>query len=764
MVFIPVGVHDPLRAAFSNGWDNWRDGAPVGPAPHTLEPTAHACEILEDFKSRDGHKIHYKKGMQGCYLAEHNMTDGTRIAQIFIHGVTEWGPGPGERKAWVPYDKIKIGPEWNTNLKDWAITVDALSGLGAVRWRTPPSVGSDIVAQSVTMLIQAFIDTPADFMCGAFESLVADYTVAGLSQIILGGMKDAGVYETMFKANYTSMELLGTARYQINASKGYNKTGVYMRMQTSTANAKYWKRNTKYAYVGKTEEDFRSRFLSHPRGTNKYSILNQNSTTLTSFALCVLSKKHPTKLFYLAEQVLLCLLGTYRSEILNAVSYMNQTTIEDQSSQFLSDIAAASYCLKVSSKVFQQTGYVPALMRPTFGISEGANTRSPIDEMESRLDKMLFIRTDHVLQDYHTRKPIEVAEFRRHVPRVANYIDHLFVKGGRSIFAVLKVPPKFESDNKKQKRLIHAVHVSAPIGSTDGINYPKPGAGVQVVVEARLDGKAHKNSWARLPQVGIFKNWDQANSFAVRIEWETEEGSGVWRYRYIQCTKYLHTMADSGVPGSVLRYAKGIAIVHWLFGVQPSWNESWIKKPGGRMRVLQAEYNLMTQSVRFIRPTKPYNVLSFARNSSHNIAMQMDRFNVAGRREDCKSQRARQHCDLCLFLTSMIGNSVSKICTKEGKDKRICTECREWGLPFCSWTSWLRSYIAMQGRNGPDPTEEDWVLYRRVEAALYASPPADTTGLTIEQDLVSLQDAAADDGSDDEDMDDLEIAEDDVME
>lgn len=95
------------------------------------------------------------------------------------------------------------------------------------------------------MLIQAFVDTPADFMCGAFESLVADYTVAGLSQIILGGMKDAGVYETMVKANYTSMELLGAARYQINASKGYNKTGVYMRMQTSTANAKYWKRNTK---------------------------------------------------------------------------------------------------------------------------------------------------------------------------------------------------------------------------------------------------------------------------------------------------------------------------------------------------------------------------------------------------------------------------------------------------------------------------------------------------------------------------------------
>jgi len=242
MVFIPDGLHDPLRAAFSNGWDNWRDGAPVGVAPHTLDPTPHACEIIENFKSRDGHKIHYKKGMQGCYLAEHTMTDGTRVAQIFILGVTEWGPGPGEKKAWVPYDKIMIGPPWNANLKDWNIAVDPLPGV--VRWKTPPSVGSDIVALSVTGLIQAFVDTPADFIFGNFKSLIADYTVAGVSQIILDGMKKAGVYEILGKADYTQDELLGCARYPISGSDGSNKQGVYMRIQKSTASVEYWKPNT----------------------------------------------------------------------------------------------------------------------------------------------------------------------------------------------------------------------------------------------------------------------------------------------------------------------------------------------------------------------------------------------------------------------------------------------------------------------------------------------------------------------------------------
>jgi len=80
--------------------------------------------------------------------------------------------------------------------------------------------------------------------------------------------------------------------------------------------------------VGKTENAFNIRFKGHFYGRHKYATLNQNSENLKSFALCVLNDKHPNKLYHLAEQVLLCLLGTYRSEIMNAASSTNPTQFE----------------------------------------------------------------------------------------------------------------------------------------------------------------------------------------------------------------------------------------------------------------------------------------------------------------------------------------------------------------------------------------------------------------------------------------------------
>ena len=74
----------------------------------------------------------------------------------------------------------------------------------------------------------------------------------------------------------------------------------------------------RYAYVGKTEDSFSARFRSHPHTTTKYGMLNKNSEDLKSFALCRLHDV-PSSLFFVAEQILLCLMGTYRADILTAI-------------------------------------------------------------------------------------------------------------------------------------------------------------------------------------------------------------------------------------------------------------------------------------------------------------------------------------------------------------------------------------------------------------------------------------------------------------
>jgi hypothetical protein len=123
----------------------------------------------------------------------------------------------------------------------------------------------------------------------------------------------------------------------------------------------------------------------------------------------------------------------------------------------------------------------------------------------------------------------------------------------------------------------------------DGFQYPIEGTECHVIFEARLDGKLTKDCWSRLPHIGVRQNWDQARSFALRIEWEHPTGSGNWRYRYVR-SPTEPTMANNNVPGSLKRYAKSVAVLHW------------IPRPYGSIRVLQATYNFMDQSITLAPP------------------------------------------------------------------------------------------------------------------------------------------------------------------
>jgi hypothetical protein len=137
--------------------------------------------------------------------------------------------------------------------------------------------------------------------------------------------------------------------------------------------------HSRYAYVGKAEEDFYERYKSHEHGSDKYAILNQNSTDLVSFALCVLENQE-SGVHCLAQQILLCLLGTYTSAIKLLVSDGHKNA--DETVQSLPDVAAASYCIKMSNDVFRSTGWNVATSRTSFGILDGANTLSPLDKLE----------------------------------------------------------------------------------------------------------------------------------------------------------------------------------------------------------------------------------------------------------------------------------------------------------------------------------------------------------------------------------------------
>jgi hypothetical protein len=138
------------------------------------------------------------------------------------------------------------------------------------------------------------------------------------------------------------------------------------------------------------------------------------------------------------------------------------------------------------------------------------------------------------------------AEFRRHNPvKITWSSEESGSKVHTASLFTLRQAPK--------KRMVSFMMMAR---EPNGMDYPQHNTPGQLVIQVSIDGSAHEHSWERLPKVGRFENWEQANSFAVRLEWEHPQGSGNWRFRYIQ-SGTLHTLIDANIPGSLKRYAQG---------------------------------------------------------------------------------------------------------------------------------------------------------------------------------------------------------------
>lgn len=466
----------------------------------------------------------------------------------------------------------------------------------------------------------------------------------------------------------------------------------------------------RYAYFGQTKDDFASRFVSHTQGTHRYAQLNRCSTSLLSFAFCRWSGTVDREFYFVAEQVFICLLGTYRDDV-----------------KGLRDIEAATHFQKISTEVCKDTQWTVPLQRPDFGIAYGANSRSPLEKMGSINERMLFIRTDFLMKDVKANTSLPKAEFRRDTPfnihwskakPSTSFITHFFYL----------VPP-----GTVKKPIMH-LHMSAP--ELDGSSYPLEGAPCQLVFEVNMDGTAHPHAWARLPKVGFFQNWDQANSFAARVEWEHPQGSGSWRFRYAQATD-TRAIVDPNVAGSSKRYAQAMTFLRWLFHVQTKVPHPWIQQAKGYARVMQIRYDYMTQSISFGPHDESIRMLPAEKLSSAAIKAQMVKFGLDGKQEEVKGiSGKRTNCDLCWIteLHQEVDGYVVECRKVPGTD--VCTNCRRWGLPCCSWTD-----IPPRRIESADPkwSAPSYARKMEVEAALWALHPSGVGPKTFEHDLVEFQ-------------------------
>jgi hypothetical protein len=440
-------------------------------------------------------------------------------------------------------------------------------------------------------------------------------------------------------------------------------------------------------------------------------------------------------MFYVAEQVFVCLMGAYRSFLVREDSELNTSMSAGSKSTILS-WAAARYFHRVSNTVFDATGWRAATTRPMFGINAGANFKSPMEEIGYMNEKLLFIRTDFLVRDHDKKKSVPMAEFRRSSP--VKMSPGVFL---HTILCTL---------GQKGERVQVGFNVYRPKEAAVG-DYPPNNADVYLIFEIRLDGEAIKNSWARLSDVAPFKNWHQANSFAVRYEWEQPAGSGKWRHGYIQRGTDF-TMIDAGVPGSFTKFSKALGILHWLLGTKPTINIPWVHRPVGAIKFLTANYDFMAQSIRFSADKPDINIIPTTRNSPANIGRQMNAKGV-GRVTIIRRDRI---CDIC----NVVPPKFAPRC--KGREETVCEACRSFSLPYSPFVPNFPGREARSSRGESRLTADQRVAHRLVMSALVQQPATGVIYKTHSKSGMLIgDDNGAEGESEDEDEEEYEFLEDD---
>ncbi|KAL6709950.1 hypothetical protein ACN47E_000735 [Coniothyrium glycines] len=766
MLYQPPGTPvNMITSAQKNELESWINGGHFPEhGPHESSFTAYGCTITKDFWWYQT-STSFKEGMQAQCLSEATQQNKTMVL-IYIPGVTEHVTKEGHtvQQQWIPATRIRKGVPLRSDTNSWPIRSTVRHwNIQASQWTKNNPPDKSMLGRTITKLIEAIHTSAPAWLNTNLKRLLETQSIASISNVIVQGTKDARLYDILNKPDFTCNDIIVSARHIIDSNYKKSTAGVYLRwhLSSSELNHRIWSSSTQYIYVGKSI-DLRSRFHSHPSGTTIYSELNQGSKKMVMPALCVMTSEDAKVFAHLVEQVFVCLLGSYQ-ECIFAVP--TGAMGQNNTLALINLRQAAAFFNDVSGKVFAQTGWISATSRKGFGVANGANWSSPLLEWNSRSEQTLLIRTDSMVNYEASEAARPMAAFRRLTPLRAVYSK------GKSALQVFTGPRFSEKSN--------TFKVSLVVPEKDqGLHGPEADAPYHFVIEVLLDGSPHPHSWSRLPEIGRFKNWNQARSLAVRIEWEYPQGSGKWFSRFVQKNRIWASFEPGGIPGAMDGYSISISILQWLFDATPNHDHAFIPRCPAQARVLQVHWDIHNQEVVISQP-KPMTMHSGDKVSANSVVTAMENagllnvnaewMNFTGNDPRAAGMRSyhigsgnRSNCDTCtLFLQ---GRQAKKLSCQpmDGNDK-LCEPCFLFGRPCCSWTN--REWIVFRGQFTEaslkgEKTQirmrklDDLPRHRAVLAALISTPKetgADVTG-PFTHDFVDMQPtvAADEDSSDDE--------------
>ncbi len=630
---------------------------------------------------------------------------------------------------------ISKGEPWKAEFDEQSFSFDLReTNFNPTQWRNVPGSDRSVLGKTVAKLLDAWYTSPAPFMGDYVRQLIDDADMNSIIRKFIAGVKAAGVYDALNKPNFTAADIKNAAT-AVDASYPQNQAGLYIRLHKSNSTVPYWKKNAAYAYGGHSV-DLRARFLSHKHQKSRYGDLTRGSDSLVMLAVCLLSRSDHKKYAYLFEQIMVCLLESYRSVLLSG---RRETFMLEDGTAELRAIDAAIFFDQVSTAVFQQTNWPGAVKRAAFGVPNGANYLSPLTEQgRNNGASMLYIRTDTYVKDRASGKSTPMAIFRAAAFRKATYQPQKDKigkpKSGKFIFH-LWGKSLFNAVGKQ-----YIPQIALCVDGTDGTIAPLRNALFQLVFEITKDGSHHPKAWSRIPSIGPFQNWTQARSLAVRIEWEHPAESGKWFHRYVQSRNHF-TFLDDNQPGSLTTYGYAIGMIKYFMNGIANDFPTWLPQPYTSAHVIQANHNFHNQTVKFTYPKEAFTMVSSKRKTSRAMIAEMRALglglNVDGPYGEYeKSAGKRISCDSCILMRPSIMTRLGFKCIRVPGSK-TCQFCARMRRPCCTWTvdsaianpdKFCAGYIADGSQREVRITAEDVDLHSKLRGALVCQPRCENTG------------------------------------
>jgi hypothetical protein len=566
-----------------------------------------------------------------------------------------------------------------------------------------------LLVRSISTFLKAIIKCKAPFITNALISLLGGESGAKVKTVtatMTAGVDQAGLLELLNQDDFTFDSMVHNATFAIDDNYTHGKGGIYFR-RYQDLNGEY------HAYIGKAQ-DFRQRYEHYKtKTTGRYhdNLRDHPGSTNSMHALCFLPKKQPLSLFLVCEQVFVSLFETYRPGLLNL-----DAPVSVERPDYMNHVEAARYMHEAAKAAASASKWPGGTSRTSFGCKFGVNVSSPLSECT--FEKALWLRTDATIQ-LQTKEIVPVAKFRRTTPERLSNIQK--TKEGARIGVLSISGYQFEGKTN--------IVFRSDVSKVDGFDAPRENDSFQLVFEVRLDGKPHQKSWARLPHIGPFMNWDIANSWALRIEWRDPQEH--WRSRY--CQSVTQQRIPDTQPGTLDTYVNGAGIIHYLFGKSLESRAS-INNFGFAM-VRQVNHNYLQKQITFTDQKSYPNSLNAGRKPNDILVREMKdpKFHLQGINvpfgtmpQTGSEKNRRKKCDTCVLAEG--GGEKEKCVEKKGTSYHVCTNCYDvYGRPCCSWTPDI---------NRQDPTKV--LITSFVTRTLVIQPSAEGVNLCHDPQLQKL--------------------------